>query len=104
MSGNVSRDTQLPRTEGRAFLRSLYEHAPIGIAHVASDGRLRWVNSALCQMLGYSQTELLDKAFEEIVPAEDRPWQTRLLSQILAGKFRCYEAEERLLHRTGTPV
>jgi len=101
MSGN---DTELQRAEGTEFLRSLYEHAPVGIAQVASDGRLRWVNAALCRMLGYSQTELVDKECEKIIPPEDRPRQTQLLRKILTGKHRCYDMEERFLHRTGAAV
>ena len=104
MSGNGSHDRQLAKAEGSEFLSSLYEHAQVGIVQIASDGRLRWVNPALCRMLGYSRHELLNKLFEEIVPPEDRPRQTKLLQKILAGKYGCYDAEERFLHRMGTPV
>jgi PAS domain S-box-containing protein len=104
MPGNGTHHSHLPKSEASEFLRSLYEHARVGVLEVASDGRLRWVNTALCRMLGYSQNELLDKAFEEIVPPEDRPRQTKRLEKILAGKYGCYDAEERFLHRTGTSV
>ena len=104
MSRNGSHANQLLKAEGPEFLWSLYEHARVGVVQVSSDGRLRWVNPALCRMLGYSQHELLDKAFEEIVPPEDRPRQIKLLQKIFSGKHGPYDAEERFLHRTGTPV
>ncbi|HWC16617.1 MAG TPA: PAS domain S-box protein, partial [Terriglobales bacterium] len=104
MSGNGTHSSQFPQSEGPEFLCSLYEHARVGVLQVASDGRLRWVNPALCRMLGYSQDELLDKAFEDIVPPEDRLRQTKLLRKILTGKYGCYDVEEHFLHRTGTHV
>src|SRR4051812_14752254 len=104
MSGNGTRDSQAPVSEGSQFLSSLYEHAQVGVIQVASDGRLRLVNPALCRMLGYSQHELLDKAYEQIVPPEDRHQRTKLLKKILTGKYVCLDAEERFLHRTGAPV
>ena len=104
MSGNGSHDRQLPNSEGFEFLWSLYEHARVGIVQVAANGRLKWANAALCRMLGYSQDELLDKAFDEIVPPEDRARQTRLLREVLTGKYGRYDTEERFLHRTGTRV
>jgi len=104
MPGNGAHDIQCPNAEASEFLRSLYEHARDGVVQVASDGRLRWVNAALCRMLGYNENELLDKAFENIVPPEDRPRQAKLLQKILTGNYGCYDAEERFLHRTGTTV
>jgi PAS domain S-box-containing protein len=104
MSGNGAHDSQFPNAEASEFLWSLYEHARDGVVQVASDGRLRWVNPALCRMLGYNENELLDKAFEEIVHPEDRARQANLLQKILTGKYGCYDAEERFLHRTGTAV
>jgi PAS domain S-box-containing protein len=55
-------------------------------------------------MLGYSQHELIDKAFEQIVPPEDRQRRTKQLQKILARKYACYEAEERFLDRNGSTV
>ena len=42
------------------------------IAEVAT-GRLRWVNSAACALLGYSRDELLELAVHDIHPAADLP-------------------------------
>jgi len=102
--GNRTRNCQFPNADGAAFLRSLYEHAPVGIVQVAADGRLKWANATLCRMLGYSQNELLDKAFEEIIPPGDRARQNRLLRKLLAGEYGCCDVEERFLHRQGIPI
>ena len=104
MSGNGAHNRRLPNKEGAAFLWSLYEHADVGVVQVAADGKLKWVNAALCRMLGYSQKELLDKAFEDIVPPRDRARQTKLIHKILTRKYACHDAEEHFLHRTGTHV
>jgi len=104
MSHSGSYNSLLPNREGAEFLWSLYEHAEVGVVQVGADGTLKWANAALCRMLGYNQNELLHKAFEDIVPAKNRPRQMTLLHRILTGKYSCHDVEEQFLHRTGTEV
>lgn len=58
----LTREKRLIEKESRIneqLFRSLLAHAPIGIALVAEDLRLVATNDALCEMLGYSQDELM---------------------------------------------
>src|SRR5690242_10683843 len=53
--------------------RLTVECAPTGIAHVAPDGRWRWVNDRLCAIIGYTRDELLARTFQDITYPDDLP-------------------------------
>jgi PAS domain S-box-containing protein len=95
-------DEALRESEER--FRALYERAPLGIEQVMLDGRLRMVNRAQCAMLGYSESEMLSKTFEEITHPEDRPREAALLQRLLSGEVESYSLEKRYLRKNGSPV
>ncbi|MBV9339740.1 MAG: PAS domain S-box protein, partial [Acidobacteria bacterium] len=106
VSGAIRDITQ--RREAEAALRlseqrfSLaFEHAAIGMALVASDGRWLKVNRALCALLGYSSDELLSKAFQDVTHPDDLEADLEFVRQMLAGEIPTYQMEKRYLHKEG---
>lgn len=91
------------RTSERRF-RAIYERAPVGIEQVALDGRLMMVNSTQCAMLGYSESELLSKTFEDITHPEDLPREAVLLKSSFDGERDSYSMEKRYIHKNGTVI
>jgi PAS domain S-box-containing protein len=81
-----------------------FEHASIGVAIVGPDGRWRKVNSALCDLVGYSEKELLQLTFQDITHPDDLDADMRLVGQMLAGEVRTYQLEKRYIHKTGRVV
>jgi PAS domain S-box-containing protein len=58
---NIETPDRSTRADFEARYELLVEHAPIGMCEVSRTGRLRWVNRALAEMLGYdSGREFLD--------------------------------------------
>src|SRR5688572_12596969 len=51
--------------------RAAFDHAPIGVALVSPEGRWLRVNGALCDILGYSEAELLEMDFQSLTHPED---------------------------------
>ncbi|HYU45575.1 MAG TPA: PAS domain S-box protein [Terriglobales bacterium] len=98
------RGTQEALRDSEARFRSMYEHAAVGIEQVATDGRLLMVNPALCRTLGYGESELLNRTFEDIIHPDDRDRDAVLLKELLRAERDSYEIEKRYLHRDGTPV
>jgi len=84
--------------------RSMYEHAAVGIVQVGIDGNYLLVNPALCEMLGYSKTELLGLTPEWITHPDDRARESALLKSLLSGERESYESEKRYVHRNGSTV
>src|SRR5258708_3704397 len=62
-------EEELRRSEKR--FRSSMEHAAIGMALVAPDGRWLRVNHALCKIVGYCEAELLATDFQSITHPDD---------------------------------
>ena len=57
--------------EAERRLSELIEDAPEAIIVAGPDYKLRTINAAACQLLGYSREELFGKTFEFILPAEE---------------------------------
>ena len=81
-----------------------FEHAPIGIALVLPDGKWLKVNRALCELVGYSEAELLDRTFQDITHPEDLDLDMEVLRRMLGGEIRSYQLEKRYIHAQGHVV
>jgi len=102
ITGRMRGEEILRQSEAR--FRSIYEQAAVGISQIALDGRLLMVNAALCNMLGYEESELLGKKIEEITQPEDHAREAVLLNAMLLEHRRSYELEKRYRHRDGSTV
>lgn len=78
-----------------------FEEAPIGVALVAPDGRWLKVNRAVCALLGYSETELLARTFQDLTHPADLTADLEYVRRMLAGEIRHYEMEKRYVHARG---
>ena len=90
--------------ESEDRFRTAFEDAAIGKALVSPDGRFVRVNPALCDLVGYSATDLLRLTFQEITHPEDLEKDLTYVRQMLDGEISTYEVEKRYLHRDGHTV
>jgi diguanylate cyclase (GGDEF)-like protein/PAS domain S-box-containing protein len=90
--------------ESEERFRSAFNHAPIGIALIAPDGKLLQVNHALCQVVGYSESELLAMEFQNILHPDDLNLANAEVAQLLAGDGPAIPTEQRYLHKLGHEV
>ncbi len=93
---------RLRRSEAR--FRATFEQAAVGIAHVAPDGHWLLVNQTLCDIIGYTRSELLMLSFQEITHPQDLDADLALVRQLLVGEIPHYSLEKRYLHKSGAPV
>lgn len=84
--------------------RRTFDFGPIGKALVGIDGSLLRVNRKLCEFLGYTQSELLARTFQQITHLDDQDADTTLLRELLAGDRNGYEVEKRYVRRNGDEV
>jgi diguanylate cyclase (GGDEF)-like protein/PAS domain S-box-containing protein len=93
------RDQALAEAEDR--FRSAFDNAPIGMALVSPEGRFIKVNRALCDLTGYSETDLLIRTFQAITHADDLHADLAHVQDVLAGRRRSYQMEKRYHHADG---
>jgi PAS domain S-box-containing protein len=91
------------RLEQQRF-RNAFEYSGVGMALVASDGRWLRVNSAVCEIVGYSEAELLASRFQDVTHPDDLNGDLELVRQVLSGDIKSYHLEKRYLHRDGQVV
>jgi len=90
--------------EHQARFRGAFDHAPIGMALVAPDGRWLEVNQSLRELLGYTEEELLGTDFQTITHPDDLTADIGYVQAVLAGEIRTYQMEKRYYHKSGRLV
>jgi two-component system NtrC family sensor kinase len=105
-SRDISRRKQaeeaLRQSEER--FRGAFDAAVVGIGIVTPDGRWLRVNPSLCEIVGYTESELLDLTFQEITYPDDLDSDLRQMNQLLDGAIDSYRMEKRYVHKQGHPV
>lgn len=81
-----------------------FQHAPIGIALVAPDGRCLKVNRALCELIGYCSAEMATMSCGDFTHPDDHGTDAEDIRRMLAGELETCRFEKRLLHKHGHEV
>ena len=98
------RQTEAALRESEERFRRMFQHSAAGMVLVDPSFRFLHVNSAFCQMLGYSESDLLTKTFQDITHPDDRASGDNLARQVLAGEIEMFNLEKHYLRRDGTVV
>ncbi|WOD41203.1 EAL domain-containing protein [Nodosilinea sp. E11] len=84
-----------------ARFRAVFEQAAVGINQADATGRFIQTNQYFCDLLGYTQAELLALRYQDITHPDDLaqfyPFQTRQLQ----GELTCFTLERRYRHKAG---
>lgn len=81
----------------------IFETAGLGIARVSVEGKWLEVNNKLCDMLQYSQEELLALTFQDITHPDDLGEDLHYVQQMLTHEIDAYSMEKRYFKKDGTP-
>ncbi|BBD61281.1 multi-sensor signal transduction histidine kinase [Nostoc sp. HK-01] len=87
--------------ESEAELRAIFNQAAVGIKLETLDGRFLKVNQQLCEFLGYSQAELMNKTFRDVTYIDDIPYHQKNLQKLISGEIETFSIEKRCLHKNG---
>jgi PAS domain S-box-containing protein len=98
------KETEKRLRESEKRFRNAFDHAPIGISIVSPDGRWVEVNRTLCEMVGYSEKELLTINFQRITHPDDLRTDLEYIRRMLDGSIREYQLEKRYIHRNGNII
>lgn len=90
----------VPDTTGQQFTTA-FESAVIGMALISVDSRRLRVNKAFCDMLGYTEAELLALTVDETTHPDEVMEGLSQRASILAGDKDSYQREKRFVHKLG---
>jgi len=92
------------RRDSEQRFRATFKLAAVGISLVAPEGRLLQVNQKLCDIIGFTQAELLDKTFQDITHPDDLQAALIMAEQLLEGAIETYSMEKRYLRQDGSTI
>lgn len=90
--------------ESEEHFRLSFDQSPIGAVLTNSDYRLKRVNQKFCQMLGYSEEELLSLRFTDITYHDDLETNLALQQKLATGEIDHYQMEKRCIRRDGSII
>jgi len=99
ISARLSAEARLAQSE--ELYRLTFQNAAIGLAQVAPNGRLSQVNPKLCEILGYSQKELVGMNIQRLSHPEDQTTDLLQTTRLYAGEISHFSSERRCLHKSG---
>ncbi len=87
--------------ESEERFRAIFEQAAVGISLATVSGQIRRVNKGLCDLLGYTESELVGKTFEDITDPADMEQFSANVHRALAGERQTFSLEKRYICKQG---
>src|SRR5438552_3593590 len=103
-SEQARRQAEAALRDSEERLRTTFEMAAVGIAHVTPDGRFQRVNRRLCEIFGYPRDALLALRLEELTLAPDLGANTDQARRLVSGQIPNYTVEQRYRRADGGTV
>jgi diguanylate cyclase (GGDEF)-like protein/PAS domain S-box-containing protein len=108
--GKITRDlterraAEQARRAAHMLFETAFAKAPIGMALVGLDGSWLKVNRALCQIVGWSEGELLARTFQDITHPDDLDADLAHVAELVCGDADGYQIEKRYVRRCGKVI
>ncbi len=100
ITGQKQLEEALRLSEGR--LRAVFDQAAIGINQAGLDGYFLQVNQAYCNLLGYSEAELLQLRYQDIAHPDEVKATETAIAKLLSGEASSVTLEKRYFHKDGS--
>jgi PAS domain S-box-containing protein len=92
-------ETALQEREER--FRRIFEEGPLGVVLAGLDGHIQRVNRRFCDLLGYSEREIIELGVEGFSHPDDYQLDERLAARLLRGEIPCYTLDKRFFRKDG---
>lgn len=90
--------------ESEAKFGSAFRNSPHGIGFVSTEGRWLKGNPALCEMLGYSEEELVQRSIADVTHPEDIAIDLTQMKRLADREISTYNRIKRYKHRDGHTI
>lgn len=85
--------------ESEELFRKVFEEGQLGVALTTIDYRYLKANKRFCEMLGYTEEELIQLTFPEITHPDDIERDLELVQKKLSGELRANKIEKRFIRK-----
>jgi PAS domain S-box-containing protein len=96
--------TEIALRESQLRFKSAFHDAAIGMALGTLHGDWLMVNPALCDLVGYTEQELMAITYKDITHPDDLDADLALFGKLMHGDIRSYQMEKRYIHKQGHVV
>src|SRR5450759_4587317 len=97
-------ETESALRESEEKFGNAFHNSPHGMAFVSPDGHWLKANRALCEMLGYSEEELLQRRFADITHPDDGSTDVEQLHRLVTREISSYNRIKRYLTKDGGTI
>ena len=98
------KQVELALHQSEQKFKGAFDTITTGMALISLAGGFQEVNRTLCEMLGYSEEELLGLRLEDIIAPVDDQVGLPLAEKMMQGEIPGYQVEKRFLHKDGYPI
>ncbi|MFT3738533.1 MAG: PAS domain S-box protein [Breznakibacter sp.] len=88
--------------ESRNKLNAIFNNSIMAVNLVDIEGGLKMVNSRMCEMLGYTEDELLGISPPQLTHPDDLPLTQMMFERIFSGEVDHYSLEKRSIRKDGS--
>jgi PAS domain S-box-containing protein len=96
--------TALALSESQQRLRSILNHAPIGVAYTDTEGRIREANPYLRELLGTTSERLAGMPIARVLHGEDRAAEAQMRARLLEGELPMARTQLRCIASDGREI
>lgn len=90
--------------ENMAEYQAIFEFAGVGLDYIDRQGRIIRANRYCCELLGYSEPELLELTLQDLTHPDDLPHDLKVQQEILSGQRSHFTLEKRCLRKDGQAI
>ena len=90
--------------ESNTNYQALFNQAYVGIARISLEGNFIQANERLCNMLGYSNEEIIKKTVFDVTHSEDVDKSYHFLDEVKEGKREKYGFSKRYISKEGKKI
>lgn len=91
------------KQESKRF-EAVFEQAAVGMTLTSLDRRLTRVNQRFCEIIGYTEDELIGRNVNEFIHPDDLDEDLQHTENLIHSQSATYTAEKRYLHKDGRIV
>lgn len=95
---------ELALKESQERLERTEAFSLVMVTHVGLDGRWLKVPTRLCNLLGYSESELLDRTFMDVTHPDDVEADWSQCQRVIRGEIKSFELDKRYIRKDGALV